>query len=957
MDDLFEFLEDAQRPKIERYAWMDQKRFVLVGVDNLTECIDACLASPEHLVSIDLETSGLDNRVINGRTKDFIVGVCLSPDGETGYYLPLKHFVVDDFEGTREAHPANIPWSVFEPEFRRLINEIEDTETPLMGVFHNGKFDQEFLQFPGDCEPFGEWDSHKTWHDTLILAYLRNSRARVKGLKALAAADPEANPVTSATGGPGLGMKMWDLPEVFKVCKGEDYNGPLDFSLLDPTEEEPLIYGGSDAICTWLLCKLLLPDVVGSSAEYNQGTIYAIERSCVAGTRWMERCRIPTNPVTVMELIHLGQQEWFDSIMEVYEAATEFLGRDVMPGYYKVLRDNFVAEDPDNLLPQQLIVAKKTADRMYPASGGKIEKAGKQWPSIYDVNAPMQLVGMFDEMQVPGLVRTEKSGQVKTSKDVLEAVIEKASGRFPFMGKIRRFREVSKALSNYLIPLLTQADPNDHRIRINFNAHKVDTGRFSTPAPKIEIEGWPQINFQSVPSTYDPSRPECMGRIRECFEAEEDFVIVASDFAGEELRIVTNLSGEQLWTTEFFRCSACSRTFDRGNGKETPPAPPPRCPNCGSDKIGDIHTLTGISLYGADAPNQPDWKQKRGNAKGTNFALCYGGGGNAVVRATGCDKNEGWRIKSQFDGTYKGLQAWWGVMHKFARKHGFITTAFGRKYPVPDINHADGGFRSKAERNSVNGPIQGAGADMIKIAMAVIFKEFKKRGWLNLARMIASMHDELVFEIHKSILEEAIEVIVDLMTNNGFIKGKCWPIPFTSDVEMGKTWNVPWDLNAMRYSEVRYLGDKKIKKPEQCPEGVDFATLPTIPESLRGLLPKLEAEVAGGQGGGQDAPSSPPPTEGGGSTPPPVQGGSTSLTTPAVTQALGKGQTYFHTIYRSLTIETMDRLARVIHECKGRGTRQLGLKLPDGTILEGWAEETILINEQEFHYAAQRAGI
>ncbi len=943
--DLMDVVDDSRDSALPRYTWMAEKHFVLVTPDTLKACIDACLASPEGLVSIDLETSGLDNRVINERTKDFIVGICLSPDGLTGYYLPVRHFELDDFMGTKEPHEANLPWSDLEREFRRLIDAIEDVDNPLMAVFHNGKFDQEFLQHPGDCEPFGLWETHKTWHDTLILAYLRNSRARVRGLKALSEADPEANPISSSTGGPGLGLKMWELKEVFKECKGDDYHGPLDFSLLDPTDEVPLIYAGSDAICTWLLCKLLLPSVVGKSAEYDQTLIYAIERSCVTATRWMERNRIPTNQKTVMELIRLGQQEWFDSIMEVYEAANGMLGRDVMPGYYKVLRDSFVSDDRGNLLYQQLDQAKKNADRLYPSGKGQIQSNGKNWPGIYDVNAPMQLGVMFDEMQVPGLVRTEKSGQVKTSKDVLEQVIQEAESRFPFMSKIRRFREVSKALSNYLIPLLTQCDPNDHRIRIQFNAHKVDTGRFSTPASKKLIEGYPQMNLQSIPSTYDPRRPECMGRIRECVEAEEDFFIVAIDFAGEELRIVTNLSREPLWLTEFFRCSTCSRSFSRGDGNSTPEPPPPRCPNCGSDKIGDLHTLTAITIYGEDAPNSPEWKRMRGDGKGTNFALCYGGGGNAVMRATGCDKNEGWRIKSQFDGKYKGLQGWWGTQHKYARQHGFIVTAFGRKYPVPDITHADGGFRSKAERNSVNGPIQGCGADMIKIAMAVIYKRFRELGWLTKARLIASMHDELVFEIHKSIVREAIEEAQQLMCHNGFITSKRWAVPFTSDVELGHTWDVPWDLTAMKCGEVRFYGEKKIKGPDQCPEGVDFATLPHFPRSLQGIFTPVENSTG-----------NPPPV-----TPTNGSNGSelalSASTTPAATPQLAKGQTYYHTVHGGLTVETMLQLAQVIHNCKGKGTRLLGLKLPDGTVLDGWTEEPVYINEQEFHIVAQHAGV
>jgi len=701
MLDLFDILSDWK--EIVYQPWMESGafKFVLVTPDNITECIDACINGVNGRFALDLETTGIDNRVdkSTGTTKDKIVGVCLSGDGITGWYIPLRH---------KAGAEHNVPWSIFEPEFRRLMAAVDADQ--VVAIFHNGKFDMEFLEFHGG-EPFGKWDATKRWEDTLILAYLRHSRSRRKGLKALSEAPVDADN-THACGGPGLGMKMLELEDLFPA---DHPKTQYDYSLLDPSEKGPLVYGCSDAICTYLLCDLLLPEVTNPKHGFSQKQIYRIEKGCVIACRWMERNLIPTSPEKVMELIKLGQQEWFDSIMEVYRAATEILGRDVMPGYYKVLRDNWEHDNPVNLLPDQITVAKSHEDRFYPNPVGKAETRGQKWPLIYDVNAPVQLGMMFDEMGVPGLVRTEKSNQVKTSKDVLEGVIKAAEARFPFMGLIKRFRETNKALSSYLFPMLEDVDPNDFTMRINFNAHKVDTGRFSTPAKERElasaktkrIPGWPPINLQSMPATYDPRRPACMTRLRECIVARPGYKIVAIDFAGEELRLVTNLSREIKWLEEFFRCSGCTRTFPRGDGSTTPKPPPTRCPNCGSDKIGDLHTLTALSIYGDDALTRPEWKQLRGNAKGVNFALCYGGGGNAVVRACNVDKNEGWRIKNQFDGTYTGLKQWWQGQHKFANKHGFVLTGFGRIYPVPDIWSADGGFRSKAERNSVNGPIQG----------------------------------------------------------------------------------------------------------------------------------------------------------------------------------------------------------------------------------------------------------
>lgn len=1000
-EDAFDLL--SNKKALVKHEWMKTKRFVLVTVDNLTECIDACINGVNGRFSLDLETTGLDNRVdpATGETKDKIVGVCLSGDGVTGWYIPLRH------QNTK-AHPNaakhNIPFHIFDREFRRLMAAVD--EGRVVAVFHNAKFDQEFLEHNGR-EPYGNWDIPKHWEDTLILAYLRHSRARRKSLKVLSAApvdDPTPEQI-NLTGGRGLGMTMYELTDLFpKPEKGQE--AKYDYSLLDPSEEGPLIYGCSDGICTWLLADLLIPEVLQPKHGFNQKYIYTIEKLCVVATRWMERNLLQTSPEKVMELIKLGQQEWFDSVMTVYEAASEILGRDVMPGYYKVLKfgsdengqGKFVPDDPLNLLPRQVTFAKDREKAWYPNPMGMAESLGKKWPLIYDVNAPQQLGQMFEEMQVPGLKYTEKSGQVMTAKAEIERVIEEASDRFPFMGKIRKFRETNKALSSYLYPMLEDVDPTDHTMRINFVAHKVDTGRFSTPAKERELGatntkrlvGWPEINLQSMPATYDPKRPACMTRLRECIVARPGSYIMAIDFSGEELRLVTNLSGEPKWLDEFFHCSGCNRKFNRGDGATTPVPPPARCPNCGSDKIGDLHTLTALGVYGQDAPQKDNWKALRGYAKATNFALCYGGGGNAVVRATGCEKNEGWRIKNQFDATYTGLKRWWAGQHRFADEHGFVLTAFGRIYPVPDIWSADGGFRSKAERNSVNGPIQGSGADIIKIAMGVVYKECKKRGWLGKVRLIATMHDELVFEVEGDILEEAIAVITPLMTSNPMVMGMKWPVPLTTDCEIGRDWTVSWAINEMLYREIRFDGNKKVKEPKKPqkddPKFLDdprayqkaldefpgkkkaWEEMPhSWPEELRRLFKSLDGlsewstttpapaeEVAPVETPSLAVPVEVPEP---GSPTPEIHAAPEPEPRRAPPPPLKAGDTYDFVLKAPLTPGTCANLADAILSCQTGGTKKLRLLLPDGTVLTGWSDTDHYIIPDKFYWKADELGL
>jgi len=776
-------------PKAQLRDWMKDYEFELVTEETLTRVIDECIAS--GLYSLDLETTGLNVRVYDGRTVDQIVGICLSPNGEKGYYIPVRH--------KDAGEQANLPISMVQREMIRL------SKTPSRAIFHNGKFDCELLQFCGG-EPMGTWDNPDQWEDTLILAYLRDARAKRKGLKYLAKEELE--------------MDMIELGELFP----QDHpKGNKNYALLDPNIPEVLAYAASDAICTYKLYQILAPQVIGKLAKPNQSPIYRVEKACVAATRWMERCRLPIDRETVRELIELGQREMFEALEAVYEGATKHLGRDVAPAYFKLLQESFTVE-AGYPIKDQIDDCKALASRKGLVDDSIIEKEAKSlldarkkelvaFPYTYDIMSPRQLGQLLWELGVKVEV-TEKSLenhkadatkelQIKTSKDGMDALVDSVGDKYPFMAKVKFFREVQKSISTFLLPMYEDS-AEDGTLKINFNGHKVDTGRFCTPGVKDRgqgLFGGTRFNLHSLPSTYDPNRPECMRRLRECVKAREGNFLVAIDFSGEELRIVTNLSGEPLWLEQFFRCSDCDTNFDRTQ------RPPKFCPKCGSDKIGDLHTLTALSIFGQGAKKDPRWKAMRGQGKATNFALCYGGGRGAVMRAIGVDENEGAQIKSKFDKTYQGLSEWWGKQKKKAVEYGFVKTAFGRKYPVPDAllprrgeTHGipNSGLIAKAQRNAINGPIQGTGADILKIAMTLIHRLAVAKGWEEKAMMVACMHDEILFEISGDILQEAIEAFVDIMAVKT-VQALKWTVPLTVDIEIGKNWKVPWDLYGIQY--------------------------------------------------------------------------------------------------------------------------------------------------------------
>lgn len=785
--DFFEQMAELNRPTVVKRPWMSKVELILGTVDLLAQIKAECLASMRY--GLDLETSGLDCRAFPNaegklETVDKIVGVCIAPNRTKSYYLPIRH--------REKGSASNVPARLV----MQLIRELQ--EAGCVAVFHNAKFDQKFLMY----DPAGgtEWDDPKLWDDTLILAYLRNTRERDKSLKTLAKVE--------------LGREMIELTDLF--MKEKKVKLKIDFPSLEPTWEPVIWYAAADSLNTLELYYLLQPlavekDKFGSS----QKTIYQIEKICLTATIWMEQNRIYIDRKRLIELIQLGQAEWWVCINKVYDEVSAIVGRDVRPYWIDTMGKIF---DPKVVEPSYTEVRKTAIKDSPPDRREDVQKSVSSlmnpkeretvtFPPAYDITIPGELGMMLRELGVQGLKPTDGSGkvdaagrmrdvQVKTSKDVLKVIIEESGDTHPWMKSIRIFREVSKALGTTLFNLYEATSPErspDGCVWANFNGLKTDTGRFSTPAKEDNPEwhGQVQWNVQGTTTTVkdkDNPKPECSRLQRETVAARPHHIFFAIDYSGVELRIVTNLSGESKWLKEFHRCSNCSHEFEMGV------LPPPFCPECRSDRIGDLHTITALALFGgAD-------KKQRGDGKSINFLLCYGGGGSAIQRKTNCDKEEGWRIKNQFDKNYPGLMRWQKGQHLLARKQKYVTTVFGRRYPVPDIDHELGIFRSGAERNAVNGPVQGTSADIMKLAMGLLYREFKKRGWLDKVLMTITMHDELGFEIHEDYASEAIPVIENIMCVET-VKNLGWIVKLKVDTEFGSSWAVPNNLTSMTWNQ------------------------------------------------------------------------------------------------------------------------------------------------------------
>ena len=819
-----DMMAELLRPTINPKGWMKDCELLLGTESNLEECIQECMNAPDGVYGLDLETTGLDNRVFKGVTRDKIVGVCLAPHKDKGYYFPLAHA-----EGSKH----NISWRVMGDALKRLF----DLEVKSDPVFHNASFDQEFLEFNGYVDRLGKerWDNQKRWHDTLIIKYLLNPREKGgRGLKHLSKVLLE--------------REMIELEDLMPDAVDKNY------STLDPSWQPCVLYAAADAMNTVGIFNILNKEYEEDTAHTN--FIYNLEKKTLLCTRWMMRNRVHVDRKTALKFCQEGQELWFNALLEVYDGAKDILGRDITPNYIRILKGDIKGLNLFNHMEVEgasyktrVDEARKEANRLHPDTKETITKPAKRlssdkfkkvegfedvdFPLTYDILSPQQLGLLFRELDVPGLIVTEKSGQVATAKDAIDSVIEEASEGFPFMAKIKTFRELGKALGQYLIPFVEDVGP-DGTLKPKFDQFSADTGRFSCKTnsrPWKVKDGGCRVPFQGIPATYDKNKPKCISKMRQCISVRDDnYWLAAIDYAGVELRLVTNLSKEPKWIDAFFSCSECGKKYQQELGEDGFVIAPPSICSCGSDKIGDLHTGTAVAFYGEGAKKQDNWKVLRGNGKACNFALCYGGTGKAVQRSIGCDAKEGDEKYRVFTKTYSGLTGWWSQQHKFARKAGYVKTAMGRVQPLPDINSDQFRFKSKDERKALNGPIQGTSADVTKLAMALIYENVQKRGWEDKLLMVLTVHDEIVFEIHKDILKEGIEMISNLMTKNNVVQKMNWPIPLLVDVELGKDWTVPYDLKDIMQAD----GHPELvkifegQKPEEVVETVEAVEAPTV---------------------------------------------------------------------------------------------------------------------------------
>ena len=355
------------------------------------------------------------------------------------------------------------------------------------------------------------------------------------------------------------------------------------------------------------------------------------------------------------------------------------------------------------------------------------EKAGLK----FNLASPKQLGEvLFDHLKLDPKAKKTKTGQYQTGEDVLTLLASKSD----IVKDILDFRQLQKLKSTYVDALPLLVNPKTGRVHTSYNQAVAATGRLSSNNP----------NLQNIPIRTERGR-----EVRKAFIArDEDHVLLSADYSQIELRIIAEISKEENMLDAF-------------------------------SKGIDIHTATAAKVYGIGI-EEVDSNQRR-NAKAVNFGIIYGQSAFGLSQNLNIPRKEAAEIIEQYFMQYPGIKRYMSDTMNFARENGFVETIMGRRRYLRDINSANQTVRGYAERNSINAPIQGSAADLIKIAMINIHRDMKEQ---NLgSKMTMQVHDELVFDVLKTEVEQMKAIITHRMKTA--IKTE---VPIEIEIGEGVNW-------------------------------------------------------------------------------------------------------------------------------------------------------------------------
>jgi DNA polymerase I len=349
----------------------------------------------------------------------------------------------------------------------------------------------------------------------------------------------------------------------------------------------------------------------------------------------------------------------------------------------------------------------------------------------FNLGSPKQLGEvLFDEMSLGGAGRKTKTGAYATGAEVLE---ELALQGHELPRVILDWRQLQKLTRTYTDTLVEQINPDTGRVHTSYSLAATSTGRLSSNDP----------NLQNIPIRSEEGR-----KIREAFVPEDGHVLVSADYSQIELRILAHIAD----------IAPLKEAFARDV---------------------DIHSTTASQMFGV--PLAEVGSDLRRSAKTINYGIVYGIGAFGLATRLGIPQAQAKAYIDSYFEQYPGIRAYMDKAKAEAREKGFVTTLYGRRCYVPEINVKIPSRRAYAERAAINAPIQGSAADIMKRAMLHTWRDLKRT--LPEVRMLLSVHDELVFEVPERQVDEAQAVIKRTME-----RAAAMSVPLVVEVGHGASW-------------------------------------------------------------------------------------------------------------------------------------------------------------------------
>jgi DNA polymerase I len=351
------------------------------------------------------------------------------------------------------------------------------------------------------------------------------------------------------------------------------------------------------------------------------------------------------------------------------------------------------------------------------------EYAGEE----FNVNSNIQLQRiLFEKLGLP------KTRRIKTGYSTDAAELEKLAGSHAIVASLLEYREVSKLKNGFTEMLLGLIDSKSGRIHTTYEQATAATGRLSSSAP----------NLQNIPIRGDLGR-----QIRRAFVAPPDHMLLSADYSQIELRVLAHLSEDETF------CQA----FAQGH---------------------DFHATIAAKVYeiGLDDVTSA----MRNQVKQFSYGIAYGMSTFGVSQRLGVEMDEAATFVETYYAQFPKLRQFLAAQVDKAKIDGFTTTMFGRRRYLPELQSSNFRLRTLGERMALNAPIQGSAADIIKRAMISVDAALRKRP---IARMLLTVHDELVFEVPDGNLEEARALIEREMTQAADLR-----CGLVVDVHTGSNW-------------------------------------------------------------------------------------------------------------------------------------------------------------------------